>query len=108
VVKVLDLGFQGVERVIASFLLESKEGPILIETGPESTYARLVAALEEAGYAPEEVRHVFVTHIHLDHAGAAWRLAEGGPRSTSTPRGRPTWWTPPGSWSRPGASTGRC
>jgi glyoxylase-like metal-dependent hydrolase (beta-lactamase superfamily II) len=78
VVKVLDLRFQEAERVIASFLLESKEGPILIETGPESTYARLVAALEEAGYAPEEVRHVFVTHIHLDHAGAAWRLAEGG------------------------------
>jgi glyoxylase-like metal-dependent hydrolase (beta-lactamase superfamily II) len=89
VVKVLDLRFQGVERVIASFLLESKEGPILIETGPESTYARLVAALEEAGYAPEEVRHVFVTHIHLDHAGAAWRLAELGAGVYVHPKGAP-------------------
>jgi Zn-dependent hydrolases, including glyoxylases len=89
VVKVLDLRFQGAERVIASFLLESKEGPILIETGPASAYARLVAALEEAGYAPEEVRHVFVTHIHLDHAGAAWRLAEGGATVYVHPKGAP-------------------
>jgi len=89
VVKVLDLQFQGAKRVIASFLLESKEGPILIETGPESAYPRLVAALGEEGLAPEEVRHVFVTHIHLDHAGAAWRLAELGARVYVHPKGAP-------------------
>ncbi|TBH21453.1 MBL fold metallo-hydrolase [Thermus thermamylovorans] len=88
-VRVLDLRFQGAERVIASFLLDSREGPVLIETGPESTYPRLVEALREEGVAPEEVRHVFVTHIHLDHAGAAWRLAEGGATVYVHPRGAP-------------------
>ena len=88
-VRVLDLQFQGAKRVIASFLLETKEGPILIETGPESAYPRLVAALEAEGFAPEEVRHVFVTHIHLDHAGAAWRLAELGARVYVHPKGAP-------------------
>ncbi len=88
-VEVLDLGFQGAEGVIASFLLRTKEGPLLIETGPESTYPRLVSALRERGVAPEEVRHVFVTHIHLDHAGAAWRLAELGATVYVHPKGAP-------------------
>ena len=88
-VRILDLRFQGVERVIASFLLDSGEGPVLIETGPESTYARLEAALRAEGVLPEEVRHVFVTHIHLDHAGAAWRLAELGATVYAHPQGAP-------------------
>lgn len=88
-VRVLDLRFQGAERVIASFLLQSKEGPVLIETGPESTYPRLEAALRAEGVDPEEVRHVFVTHIHLDHAGAAWRLAELGATVYVHPKGAP-------------------
>ena len=87
--KVLDLRFQGAERVIASFLLDSGEGPVLVETGPESCYPRLVEALRAEGVAPEEVRHVFVTHIHLDHAGAAWRLAELGATVYVHPRGAP-------------------
>lgn len=88
-VKVLDLQFQGAEKVIASFLLQSREGPVLIETGPESTYARLEAALKQEGVHPKEVRHVFVTHIHLDHAGAAWRFAELGATVYVHPRGAP-------------------
>ncbi|QWK21109.1 MBL fold metallo-hydrolase [Thermus antranikianii] len=88
-VKVLDLHFQGAEKVIASFLLQSKEGPVLIETGPESTYARLEAALKQEGVDPKEVRHVFVTHIHLDHAGAAWRFAELGATVYVHPKGAP-------------------
>lgn len=88
-VKVLDLQFQGAEKVIASFLLQSREGPVLIETGPESTYARLEAALKQEGVDPKEVRHVFVTHIHLDHAGAAWRFAELGATVYVHPKGAP-------------------
>ena len=76
-VKVLDLRFQGVERVIASFLLESKEGPILIETGPESAYARLVAALEEASVGQD---------IQAGHEALAWRGEEPGAKP---PRVRP-------------------
>ncbi len=88
-VRVLDCRFQGAERVIASFLLKTQAGPILIETGPESTFPALVEALRREGVAPEEVGHVFVTHIHLDHAGAAWRFAELGATVYVHPKGAP-------------------
>jgi glyoxylase-like metal-dependent hydrolase (beta-lactamase superfamily II) len=48
----------------------------LIDCGPESVFAHTVAGLRAAGLRPENVTHVFVTHIHFDHAGAAWRWAE--------------------------------
>lgn len=85
-IHVLDLEY-GVPRTTAAFVLETGEGPALIETGPESTYPMLAKRLGELGYAPEEVRHVFLTHIHLDHAGAAWRFAERGARIYVHPRG---------------------
>ena len=51
---------------------------MLIETGPHSTFATLEANLSERGYRIADVKHVFITHIHLDHAGAAWAFAEQG------------------------------
>ena len=67
----IDLDFQGVPRVIAAFLIEGPEGLILIETGPGSTLDHLTGGIESLGFALDDVRDVFVTHIHLDHAGAA-------------------------------------
>ena len=85
-IHVLDLEY-GVPRTTAAFLIETGEGPVLIETGPDSTYGVLVERLGELGYTPEDVRHVLVTHIHLDHAGAAGRLTERGARVYVHPRG---------------------
>jgi glyoxylase-like metal-dependent hydrolase (beta-lactamase superfamily II) len=87
-IRTLDLHF-GAQGTIAAFLLRSREGPILVETGPESTFPALARALNEAGTSPEEVRHAFVTHIHLDHAGAAWRLAALGATVYVHPVGAP-------------------
>ncbi|MBI2485786.1 MAG: MBL fold metallo-hydrolase [Deltaproteobacteria bacterium] len=67
-----------VPKVIASYLIENGSEPILIETGPETTFPKLEKSLNELGYSVEEIRKVFVTHIHLDHSGAAWRFAEAG------------------------------
>ncbi len=47
----------------------------LFDCGPESVFDETVAALRRLGLRPENVTHVFVTHIHFDHAGAAWRWA---------------------------------
>ncbi|MDP2138447.1 MAG: MBL fold metallo-hydrolase [Candidatus Didemnitutus sp.] len=47
----------------------------LFDCGPESVVNETVAALRRLGLRPENVTHVFVTHIHFDHAGAAWRWA---------------------------------
>jgi len=76
--QVIDLNFQGLSRCIAAFLLETERGPVLFETGPHSTYPRLVEGLAEKGYRPKDLAAAFVTHIHLDHAGASWALAGEG------------------------------
>ena len=74
----IDLKFQGLTNAIASYVIESSEGPVLVETGPMSTKDQLVAELGRLGYQPTDVRHVFVTHIHLDHAGAlGWWASQG-------------------------------
>lgn len=77
-IQILDLQFLHHSDTIASFLIESEAGPILIETGPYSTFEHLKAQLKEKGYQISDVKHVLLTHIHLDHAGAAWALAKGG------------------------------
>jgi len=77
-VHIIDLHFQNTPNANASFLIESSEGPILVETGPHSTLPTLEAGLAKLGYQMEDIQHVFLTHIHLDHAGAAWAFAEKG------------------------------
>jgi glyoxylase-like metal-dependent hydrolase (beta-lactamase superfamily II) len=75
----IDLRFQNTPEIVAAFLIEGPEGLILIETGPGSTLPRLLEGIAELGFRPAEVRDVFVTHIHLDHAGAAgWWARENG------------------------------
>ncbi len=77
-IHVIDLHFLHLPHTIASFLIESSEGPILIETGPHSTIDAMQKGLAALGYTADDVKHVLLTHIHLDHAGAAWFFAEKG------------------------------
>lgn len=84
--KIIDLGFQNKQNLIASFLVEAKE-PILIETGPDSTFEHLIKQLQVFGLSQKDIKHVFVTHIHLDHSGAAWRFAESGAKIYVHPGG---------------------
>lgn len=83
-IETIDLDFMGTEQVIASFLLLDERGAsaALIETGPTTCLDRLTAGLEEHGVSNEDVRQVFVTHIHLDHAGASGHLSELLPNAT--------------------------
>jgi len=77
-IKSLDLNFLNHSQAIGSYLIETAAGPILIETGPHSTIKTLEKSLQENGYQLSDIKHVFLTHIHLDHAGAAWVFAEKG------------------------------
>ncbi|MBK6948649.1 MAG: MBL fold metallo-hydrolase [Haliscomenobacter sp.] len=77
-IHVLDLHFKQLPETIASFLIPLEHGVALVETGPYATFPRLEAELHALGYSLDDVRYVFLTHIHLDHAGAAWALAERG------------------------------
>jgi glyoxylase-like metal-dependent hydrolase (beta-lactamase superfamily II) len=77
-VHTLDLQFLGLPHVIASYLVVGPGGPVLVESGPGSTLDGLRAGLAAHGYQPADIRHVLLTHIHLDHAGAAgWWARQG-------------------------------
>ena len=67
----LDLEFQGRPQAIAAFLVRGPDAPVLVETGPGSTLPVLLQALAKHGVTPADIHDVLVTHIHLDHAGAA-------------------------------------
>lgn len=86
-IDILDLGFQGLDHAVAAFLVHGPEGAVLVETGPASTWDALEAALRERGLAASELAAALVTHIHLDHAGAAGRLAGLGVDVHVHPRG---------------------
>jgi glyoxylase-like metal-dependent hydrolase (beta-lactamase superfamily II) len=83
-IETIDLDFMGTEQVIASFLLLAEDGTsaALVETGPTTCLDRLIAGLKEHGVSHEHVRQVFLTHIHLDHAGASGHLSELLPNAT--------------------------
>ncbi|HZE12894.1 MAG TPA: MBL fold metallo-hydrolase [Chthoniobacterales bacterium] len=88
-IHILDTEHLGRPGIIAATLLETEDGPVLFDTGPESTFANVAKALSKVGFEPGEVRHVFLSHIHFDHAGAAWRFAELGATIYVHPRGAP-------------------
>ena len=88
-IDVLDLEFQGTPHVIAAFLIRGPQGAVLIETGPSTTLPVLLRRLEEHGVGVDAIRDVLVTHIHLDHAGAAGWWARQGARIHVHPRGLP-------------------
>ncbi len=85
----LDLNFQGRPYAIASYLIRHGDEVVLIESGPGSTRAALEAGLEKEGLSPRDVTHVLLTHIHLDHAGAAGWLARQGAQVYVHPVGAP-------------------
>lgn len=74
----VDLRHLGRERVIASYLLPGDE-PALVDCGPASCVGALRAGLAEHGLTVGSLRHVLLTHIHLDHAGAAGTLVREQP-----------------------------
>ena len=88
-IHVLDTRHLGRAGIIAATALESEDGLILFDTGPESTFETVAAQLPERGFSLQDVRHVFLSHIHFDHAGAAWRFAQLGATIYVHPRGAP-------------------
>ncbi|BDP41282.1 MBL fold hydrolase [Deinococcus aetherius] len=78
-VRTLDLHFQGVPGVIAASVLDTGDGLAVVDVGPGSTLPGLEAGLSEMGASLSDVRHVLLTHIHLDHAGATGTILERVP-----------------------------
>jgi glyoxylase-like metal-dependent hydrolase (beta-lactamase superfamily II) len=71
----IDLRHQGFEGLIGVYLLETDDGPALFDSGPATCYERLSEQVDVG-----ELRHLLLSHIHLDHAGAAGLLVRDNPR----------------------------
>ncbi|MFZ2098099.1 MAG: MBL fold metallo-hydrolase [Anaerolineales bacterium] len=85
----IDLQFRGRSGTIGAYLVPHSNGAILIETGPGSTIPALLAGLKHYGYEIEDISDVFLTHIHLDHAGASGWLSQHGCQIHVHERGAP-------------------
>ena len=75
----LDLLHQGAERVIGAYVLETEDGPAIFDCGPSTCAVRLQEGLHEGGLELRDIRHLLLSHIHLDHAGAAGVLVREHP-----------------------------
>jgi glyoxylase-like metal-dependent hydrolase (beta-lactamase superfamily II) len=75
----LDLRHLGRERVIGCYLLDLPEGPTLFDCGPANCAPQLKKGLRERGLELTDLRHLLLSHIHLDHAGAAGVLVREHP-----------------------------
>jgi glyoxylase-like metal-dependent hydrolase (beta-lactamase superfamily II) len=76
----IDLHHQGVDRSVGVYVLETDDGPALLDCGPTSTLPALKTGLAQRGLALGDIRHLLLTHIHLDHAGAAGTLVREHPQ----------------------------
>jgi glyoxylase-like metal-dependent hydrolase (beta-lactamase superfamily II) len=77
----IDTFYGGRERYTAAYLLDADE-PAIVETGPTTSFEPVTSALERLGVGPNDLAHVVVTHIHLDHAGGVGAIAERYPSAT--------------------------
>ena len=75
----LDLLHLGRERVIGVYLLETGDGPALFDCGPSTCIPALKERLHEHGLELGDIPHLLLSHIHLDHAGAAGVLVREHP-----------------------------
>ena len=75
----IDLHHNGAARTVASYVVETDDGPALFDCGPSVTIEALKAGLAAHGLKLAEIRHLLLSHIHFDHAGAAGVLVREQP-----------------------------
>lgn len=85
----IDVRYMAVEGAADAFLIRAPAGDALVECGPAASFPILAAGLRASGSDPARIADLLLTHIHLDHAGAAGHLAATGCRVHVHPFGRP-------------------
>ena len=75
----------------ASHLVVDDGRAAFVDTGAAPAAPRLLAALDELDIPRENVDYLFLTHVHLDHAGGAGQLIQALPHAKAVlhPRGAP-------------------
>jgi glyoxylase-like metal-dependent hydrolase (beta-lactamase superfamily II) len=77
----VDTWMAGRTRVTSAYLLHGSQ-PALVETGPTTSVEAVTAGLNVLGLGPDDLAHIVVTHIHLDHAGGVGTLSHHFPGAT--------------------------
>jgi len=72
----IDIEYLGQTQAIAACVLETAAGLIVVDPGPSRSLLGLEHSMTAAGFALDDVRALLLTHIHLDHAGAAGSLVQ--------------------------------
>lgn len=80
--RLIDLDFGARPRAIGVYVVDTADGPALFDCGPSSTVPALESGLAEHGLELADVRHLLLSHIHLDHAGAAGTIVRRHPQLT--------------------------
>ena len=75
----------------ASHLVVDDGRAAFVDTGAAPAAPKLLAALDELGIGRDQVDYLFLTHVHLDHAGGAGQLMQALPNAKAVlhPRGAP-------------------
>lgn len=79
-VYLVDFGLFGRPRAGGIYVLSGEEAAV-VEAGTSHAVPRVLEALEELGIPRTAVRWIFLTHVHLDHAGGAGLLVRELPRA---------------------------
>lgn len=68
------LGLQeGVPSSMSCFLLETEGKKILVDAGLGAPFSQLLPKLQEAGIAPNDLKLIYISHMHPDHIGGMLR-----------------------------------
>lgn len=78
----LSLPFHNEHGLLGPYILAGQNEVALIDPGPSITIPALLTSLQEVGFEPQDVTHLLLTHIHLDHAGATGELVRRMPKAT--------------------------
>lgn len=70
--------FQLASPVGHAYLWCGPDGLTLVDTGLPGSAPRIAAAVETLGYRRGDLRHLLLTHSHVDHVGAAAEVADWG------------------------------
>src|SRR3954469_11312742 len=77
----IDLEWSGLPGQVAGYLVQDGDALGVVECGPTRTLPALLAGVRALGPEPRDITGVLVTHVHLDHAGAAGSLAALAPHA---------------------------
>lgn len=78
-VKLIDVSPLEYRGNVAAYLIITDKHTILVETGPARSYAKLLEFLADEGISVKDLDIAVVTHVHLEHAGAASFLGRENP-----------------------------